>query len=158
MASAAHGTQPLGPGLNKFGKVADIVIRRCKDQLPFIRVTVDRCKTEIAHVIGAATLIQKDIPIRPANSPVIEVVDHGLDKYERTIGDVALRVCGLSRGELVRDVSFDVHRGEIFGIAGLVGSGRTELLRAIFGADHAESGFVQLMPAGAHRNRLLGSG
>jgi ribose transport system ATP-binding protein len=55
--------------------------------------------------------------------------------------NVALRVDGISCG-LVRDVTFRVHRGERFGIAGLVGSGRTETLRAIFGADIAHSGHV----------------
>lgn len=56
----------------------------------------------------------------------------------------ALRVRGLTRGEQVRDVSFEVRRGEILGIAGLVGSGRTELLRAIFGADRPDAGAVYL--------------
>jgi ribose transport system ATP-binding protein len=60
----------------------------------------------------------------------------------RTPGPVRLRVRGLSRDKIVRNVSFDVHAGEILGIAGLVGSGRTELLRAIFGADRAEAGTV----------------
>jgi ribose transport system ATP-binding protein len=56
---------------------------------------------------------------------------------------VAMRVAGISRG-LVRDVSLTVHRGERLGIAGLVGSGRTEFLRAVFGADVAETGHVYL--------------
>ena len=56
---------------------------------------------------------------------------------------LALRVENLSCG-IVRDVSFTVHQGERLGIFGLVGSGRTELLRAIFGADCAESGQVFL--------------
>jgi ribose transport system ATP-binding protein len=53
---------------------------------------------------------------------------------------VALRVENLTRGSSVRGVSFQVHRGERLGIAGLVGAGRTELLRLVFGADRAESG------------------
>ncbi len=60
-----------------------------------------------------------------------------------TEAPVAMRVEGISAG-IVRDVSLTVHRGERLGIAGLVGSGRTELLRAIFGADVAESGSVFL--------------
>ena len=59
-------------------------------------------------------------------------------------GEVALRVrgpdCAATR---VRDVSFEVRRGEILGLAGLVGSGRTETLRAIFGADRADAGEVR---------------
>jgi ribose transport system ATP-binding protein len=57
-------------------------------------------------------------------------------------GRPVLRVEGLRRGALVRDVSLEVRAGEILGIAGLVGSGRTELLRAIFGADPVEGGRV----------------
>jgi ribose transport system ATP-binding protein len=57
-------------------------------------------------------------------------------------GEVALRVEGLTRKRRVRNVSFEVRRGEILGLAGLVGSGRTETLRAIFGADRADSGQV----------------
>jgi ribose transport system ATP-binding protein len=46
---------------------------------------------------------------------------------------------GLKRGTAVRDVSFDVREGEIFGISGLIGSGRTALLRLVFGADRASA-------------------
>jgi ribose transport system ATP-binding protein len=59
-------------------------------------------------------------------------------------GSVALRVVGLTVGERVKDVSFEVHRGEILGVAGLMGSGRTETMRAVFGADRADAGQVYL--------------
>jgi ribose transport system ATP-binding protein len=55
-----------------------------------------------------------------------------------------LRVEHLKCGSKVEDVSFSLYRGEILGIAGLVGSGRTELVRAIFGADSKDSGQVIL--------------
>lgn len=61
-----------------------------------------------------------------------------------TRGDVALRVTGLRGGEKVRDVSFEVYRGEILGVAGLMGSGRTETMRLIFGADPMEAGEIYL--------------
>lgn len=54
-----------------------------------------------------------------------------------------LRVTGLTRAPAVHDVSFAVAPGEIFGIAGLVGAGRTELLRLIFGADRADAGTIE---------------
>lgn len=57
---------------------------------------------------------------------------------------IALRVEGLSRGSTTNDVTFHVCRGERLGIAGLVGSGRTELLRLVFGADVADSGRVYI--------------
>jgi ABC-type sugar transport system ATPase subunit len=50
-------------------------------------------------------------------------------------GEVLLEVSGLSQSKLLRDISFQLHAGEIVGFAGIVGSGRTELARAIFGAD-----------------------
>ena len=54
----------------------------------------------------------------------------------------ALSVEALGRGAEVRDVSFEVQRGEILGLAGLVGAGRTETLRAIVGADRVERGRI----------------
>jgi ribose transport system ATP-binding protein len=59
-------------------------------------------------------------------------------------GEVALRVEDLRRGDAVAGVSFELRRGEILGLAGLMGSGRTETLRAIFGADRPEGGRVYL--------------
>ena len=57
--------------------------------------------------------------------------------------DVAISVDTLS-GEGFRDVSFEVRRGEIFGIAGLVGAGRTEVARALFGVTKPISGSIRL--------------
>ena len=59
-------------------------------------------------------------------------------------GAEILKVKGLSRKETFKDVSFDVKAGEIFGFFGLVGSGRTEIVRAIFGADQPTSGEIWL--------------
>jgi ribose transport system ATP-binding protein len=56
--------------------------------------------------------------------------------------DVVLEVRNLNRGRVIRDVSFNLHRGEILGIAGLVGAGRTEVARAVFGADPVDSGQI----------------
>ena len=63
-------------------------------------------------------------------------------------GPVALRVEGLTVGEKVREVSFEVASGEILGVAGLMGSGRTETMRAVFGADKADRGRIYLYGAG----------
>ena len=59
-------------------------------------------------------------------------------------GEPVLVVNGLNRDALVRDCSFEVRRGEVVGIAGLIGSGRTELVRSVFGADRGSSGEVTL--------------
>jgi ribose transport system ATP-binding protein len=57
-------------------------------------------------------------------------------------GEVVLDVRHLNCGPLVRDVSFSVRRGEILGFAGLMGAGRTEVARAVFGADRPQSGEI----------------
>lgn len=59
-------------------------------------------------------------------------------------GDVRLEVSGLRRGRAVRDVSFTVRRGEILAFTGLVGAGRTETVRLLFGADPREAGEIHL--------------
>jgi ABC-type sugar transport system ATPase subunit len=56
------------------------------------------------------------------------------------IGDVVFSCKGLSRFGAVRDIAFEVRRGEILGLAGLVGSGRTEAMRALINADNRTSG------------------
>jgi simple sugar transport system ATP-binding protein/ribose transport system ATP-binding protein len=56
---------------------------------------------------------------------------------------VVLSVRGLSRPPTIRDVSLEVRAGEIVGLAGLVGSGRSEVARAIFGADRLDAGSIE---------------
>jgi len=56
--------------------------------------------------------------------------------------EVALEVRGLRRGSAIRDVSFRVRKGEILGFAGLMGAGRTEVARAVFGADPIDGGEI----------------
>src|SRR5690606_26638482 len=58
--------------------------------------------------------------------------------------DVALEVAHLSTKALLDDISFTLHRGEILGLAGLMGSGRTELARAIIGADPRSAGTLTI--------------
>ncbi len=77
---------------------------------------------------------------------VREMVGHDLPERKsgstRATQEVGLRVSHLSSGDRVRDVSFEVRRGEILGLAGLIGAGRTETLRAIFGADRKTGGEI----------------
>ena len=60
------------------------------------------------------------------------------------IGEERLVVSGLTRGSVVRDVSFSVRAGEILALTGLVGAGRTETVRLLFGADRPDAGSISL--------------
>jgi ribose transport system ATP-binding protein len=103
-------------------------------------VTVMRDGAFVGTVEAASTPIETIISM---------MVGRALENVHTEIPDlaaavVALRVTGLNRGRMVRDVSFEVKRGEILCFAGLMGAGRTEVARAIFGADRAESGTVEV--------------
>ena len=106
-------------------------IRRIADRVSVLRdgqVIATRVASELATDEAVRLMAGRDVESVAAST--------------RAPGPVRLRVLNLSRGSAVRNVSFDAHAGEILGIAGLVGSGRTELLRAIFGADRADAGTV----------------
>ncbi|NDF56991.1 MAG: sugar ABC transporter ATP-binding protein [Actinobacteria bacterium] len=74
-------------------------------------------------------------------------------KTENKIGSVVLEVNDLTNPAYFRNISFNVKKGEIVALAGLVGAGRSEVARAIFGVDRYESGSVkvngQMLPAGS---------
>ena len=72
-----------------------------------------------------------------------EVSDH-FPRRAVQRGDEVLRVEGLSRRGVLHDVSFALHKGEVLGLAGLAGAGRTELARCLAGADRADAGAVHL--------------
>jgi rhamnose transport system ATP-binding protein len=67
---------------------------------------------------------------------------HG--KGSTRAGEVALRVTGLTHPGLFRDISFTLHKGEVLGLGGLVGAGRTDVARALFGIAPAASGTVEV--------------
>ncbi|NWG16971.1 MAG: sugar ABC transporter ATP-binding protein [Chloroflexi bacterium] len=69
-------------------------------------------------------------------------LDQMYQKETSDIGDVVMRVQGLTRHGVVEDVSFELRRGEILGFAGLVGAGRTETARLLFGADPKDGGEI----------------
>ncbi len=91
-----------------------------------------------------------------------QMAGRSLDEYFPRVpherGDVLLELEGLTGERLPRGASFELHRGEILGLFGLVGAGRTELLRALFALDPVRSGTVRLAgveaPASGPRERL----
>lgn len=77
------------------------------------------------------------------------MVGRALDRsqvHERVVAtqDVVLRVKNLNRKGVLADINFELHRGEILGLAGLVGAGRTETARALFGADRIDTGEISI--------------
>ena len=66
------------------------------------------------------------------------------ERLRHPSGEPVLEVSRLSAPPSVKDASFELHRGEVLGIAGLMGSGRTEMIRAIFGLAPAESGTISI--------------
>lgn len=68
----------------------------------------------------------------------------GRHEHQGTIGDSVLQVTGLTRTGAFEDVTFDVRAGEVVGLAGLVGAGRSEVARAVFGIDSCDSGTVTI--------------
>jgi ribose transport system ATP-binding protein len=102
------------------------------------RVTVMRDGRHVATAETSAVTIDEIISMMVGRT-IFEEAPQLPEESDRT---VVLEVRGLSRGRAVRDVSFRLHRGEILGVAGLVGAGRTELARLIFGADHRDAGEI----------------
>jgi ribose transport system ATP-binding protein len=72
-------------------------------------------------------------------------LEHSMDWEERTVGDeVVLEARGITAGDRLQDVDLQLRKGEVLGLAGLMGSGRTELARALFGIDPIDGGEILL--------------
>ncbi len=110
---------------------------------------------EIRRLADRVTVLRdgRRVATRPAAEfPLDEIVrlmvgrelGHTFARRPHPRGPVALEVRGLRRAPAVRDVNLTLHRGEILGLAGLMGSGRTETVRAIFGADRPDAGEIRL--------------
>lgn len=71
-------------------------------------------------------------------------------KRNAKVGNVVLKVEHLNVGDKIKDISFEVRQGEVLGFSGLVGAGRTEVMRAVFGADAMSSGKVYFLGEELH--------
>jgi ABC-type sugar transport system ATPase subunit len=103
------------------------------------RVTVMRD----GHTVGTRRVGETDVGdlIRLM---VGRTIDEQIPKRAVPVGDIVLEVEGLYRAGVLEPVDLSVRAGEILGISGLMGSGRTELARAIFGADRVDGGAVRV--------------
>ena len=129
-------------------------IRRLKQQ--GIGIIYISHRLQEVHQIGERVTVLRDgkfIGTRLVNQVTIDeliammvgrTITHMFPRDYQSQGTEALRVEGLNSGTRLRGVSLKVHSGEIVGLAGLVGAGRTELARAVFGADPFESGQVSV--------------
>ncbi|PZQ96965.1 MAG: sugar ABC transporter ATP-binding protein [Cereibacter sphaeroides] len=129
------------------------VIRRLASQGVSI-IYVSHKMDEVYRLCSSATVLRDGRLIGRvalADTPVSKVIEmmvgrelaHASHRSFATDRPV-LKISGLTRDDAVRDASFTLHAGEVLGIAGLVGAGRTELLRLIAGVDAADAGTVEV--------------
>ena len=130
------------------------IIRQLKEEGVGI-VYISHKMDEIQRIADRITVMRDGIYVDtvPVATPLSQViammVGRNLEQSKKTIPDTSanellLEVRNLNRGRAIRNVSFSVRRGEIVGFAGLMGAGRTEVARAVFGADALESGEVRV--------------
>ena len=129
------------------------VIERLKHQGVAI-IYVSHKLDEVFRVASHATILRDgkkvaDVDLATTNESAVValMVGRSLDippHRSHVKEEVVLSLSGLGRDHAVRNVSFDLHRGEVLGIAGLVGSGRTELARLIAGVDRPTAGEITL--------------
>ena len=101
------------------------------------RVTVFRDGRHVATLDASELDRQKLIALMVGRE-----LTHLFPKEHAEIGEVVLSVKGLTRTGVLSDISFELHKGEILGLAGLMGAGRTEVLEALFGVTRIDSGEV----------------
>ncbi|ABE37200.1 ABC transporter family protein [Paraburkholderia xenovorans LB400] len=120
--------------------VGIVYISHKMDELKQIadRVTVMRDGEYVATVAARDTSVEAIIGMMVGRTLTDIAPSHSVADQ----GEIALEVRNLNAGPLVRDVSFALRKGEILGFAGLMGAGRTEVARAVFGADPVESGEI----------------
>ncbi|MEA5155254.1 sugar ABC transporter ATP-binding protein [Raineyella sp.] len=119
---------------------------------------------EIAEIGDSVTVLRdgRFVGRVPASTPEDELIrmmvgrdiDEQFPRRPAPPGDVLLKVDGLTAPGRFTDVGFEVRAGEVLGIAGLVGAGRTEVLRAIAGADDYTSGTIHLQGQRLPRGRV----
>src|SRR5262249_29829709 len=126
------------------------IVRRLRDRGVAV-VFISHRLEEVEAIADTVTVLRDGahVTTRPAaglaNAELVRLmVGRPLDQLypdrQAEVGDVALRVENLGRRGVFAGVSFELRRGEILGLAGFVGAGRTEVARAIFGIDRLHAG------------------
>ncbi len=130
-----------------FKKIAELKARGAS--IIYISHKMDeifRIADEITIFRDGKSIITKDAKELTVDQVVEHMVGRKIDnqypKEEIPIGDEILRVEGLNQPGVFKNVNFKVNAGEIIGFAGLMGAGRTEIMRAVFGLDPYESGKI----------------
>ncbi|WP_328507163.1 sugar ABC transporter ATP-binding protein [Streptomyces sp. NBC_00391] len=143
-------------------KLFSIVRRLREDGVGIVFIT--HHLEEIAALGDRVTVIRdgKSVGQVPASTPRDELVrlmvgrsieqQYPRQQGEADAGEALLVVEGLTRDGVFHDVSFEVRAGEVVGVAGLVGAGRTEVVRAVFGADPYDKGAVKVAGAPVRRD------
>ncbi|MEV1238739.1 sugar ABC transporter ATP-binding protein [Nonomuraea sp. NPDC049750] len=131
-------------------KLFSIVRRLREDGVAIVFIT--HHLEEIAAIGDRVTVLRdgRSVGEVPADTPQDELVrlmvgrpiDQQFPRERGQAGEPLLKVTGLGRKGVFEDVSFEVRAGEVVGLAGLVGAGRTEVARAVFGADRYDTGEV----------------
>jgi len=127
------------------------IVRRLREEGVAI-VFITHHLEEIAAIGDRVTVLRdgRSVAEVPAGTPQDELVrlmvgrpiDQQFPRERGQAGEPLLKVTGLGRKGVFEDISFEVRAGEVVGLAGLVGAGRTEVARAIFGADRYDTGEV----------------
>jgi ribose transport system ATP-binding protein len=115
------------------------------------RLTVLRDGMRVA-VLEKGEIVPKDVPKLMIGKELNEAT--ASENLKAPQSSVVLKVENLTRKGVFKNISFELHQGEILGFSGLVGAGRTEVMRAIFGADSYDSGTVTLNGEPMPRNSI----
>jgi ribose transport system ATP-binding protein len=134
LAARGVGMVHISHRLDEIHRIADRVTVLRDGERVDTKLTSEVSKTQIINMMVGRVIYEqpKTRATVPPDAPVV------------------LRVSKLNAGRLVRDVSFSLRKGEILGIAGLMGSGRTETARAIFGADEIQGGTIEVRGRRVH--------
>ena len=131
-----------------FGMIRDFITPETgliyiSHRMPEIEEITDRVSVlRDGQYIGTATT--KEVEMREIISMMVgrEVSSDARPRTEVTSDEVVLKVEGLATKKLLHDISFEIRKGEILGFAGLMGAGRTEVARCVFGADPRTAGEI----------------